>query len=164
MKRLGWKTGALGGALLLGCGAGPAPEVDSILGAGSSSPEASARPEGPASIVDAPGLILQPIELKLVMRAPREPVDGLLRVTAFRSIDPDSGVAPTGEVAQLNRVVELPPGETETMVTLQLASHLYYQASFGAGELPQKGDWMGPMTQWLGSEHFYLLVNQMKIE
>ena len=164
MRRLGLKKRALVGVLLWGCGTGPAPEVDQVSAAGGPVSPASALPEGPTPIVDAPGLVLQPVELKLVMRAPREPVDGLIRVTAFRSIDPDSGVAPKGEVAQLNRVVELPADETEMMVTLQLASHLYYQASYGAGEVPQKGDWMGPMTQWLGSEHFYLLVNQMKLE
>jgi hypothetical protein len=79
-------------------------------------------------------------------------------------MDYETGVSPVGEAAVLNRVVELPEGQTEALVTLQLATELYYQASFGPGEVPQKGDWMGPMTQWLGTEKFVLLVGNMKIE
>ncbi len=66
------------------------------------------------------------------------------------SIGEAQGMSPVGEAAMLNRLVELPEGETEVLVTLQLAPLLYYQASFGSGEVPRKGDWMGPMTQWLG--------------
>jgi hypothetical protein len=121
-------------------------------------------PSGPAPISDAPGLELIPAELKLVMRATREPADGLFRVTGYRSMDYETGMAPAGEPAVLNRLVELPEGETEVLVTLQLAPQLYYQASFGSGEVPQKGDWMGPMTQWLGKKKFFLLVGNMKIE
>ncbi len=116
------------------------------------------------TLADAPGLELVSAELQLVMRAPREPADGVFRVTGYRSMDPQTGMAPAGETAQLNRVVELAADEDDAQVTLQLASHLYYQATFGAGEIPQPGDWMGPMTQWLGTGRFFLMVNQMKLE
>ncbi len=59
-----------------------------------------------------------------------------------------------------------PSGQDAELCTnaVQLAPQLYYQASFGSGEVPQKGDWMGPMTQWLGKKKFFLLVGNMKIE
>jgi hypothetical protein len=135
--------------------------VDPVAG---QEPSAETTSSGPASISDAPGLVLIPAELKVVMRAPREPSDGLIRVTGYRSMDYETGMTPAGESAVLNRVVELPEGEEEVLVTLPLASQLYYQASFGPGEIPQAGDWMGPMTQWLGKKKFFLLVGNMKIE
>ena len=112
-----------------------------------------------------PNLELEPVQFEIVMRPPRDASEGQIRVTGYAGTDPETGQAPRGEPALLNYVVPLPADQEKVEVTLNLASGLYYQASFGPGSLPRSGDWTGPMVQWnRGQERFFLLLGQIKLE
>ena len=112
-----------------------------------------------------PNLKLESVTFEIVMRPPRNADDGLLRVTGYAGTDPETGQAPRGEPALLNYVVPISTENQKLNVTLDLASGLYYQASFGPGSLPRTGDWTGPMVQWNSDqERFFLLLGQIKLE
>ena len=109
--------------------------------------------------------MLEPVTFEIVMRPARNVSDGQLRVTGYVGTDPETGQAPRGEPALLNYVVPLSSAKPKIEVTLDLASGLYYQASFGLGSHPRTGDWTGPMVQWnRGQKRFFLLLGQIKLD
>ena len=118
----------------------------------------------PAPELD-PSLELVPVDLKIVLRPARSPEEGVLRVTGYGALDPETGQAPVGTPAMIHHVVPLSEATAELELSLDLAPGLYYQASFGPGTQPQAGDWVGPMMQWSpGQERFFLLLSQIRLE
>ena len=153
--------------LLAGCGADTPPAVDPALPASGSTLESSNSSELPISmgpIEDPPGVELIAVEVRILMRVPREPADGVLRVTGYREYPPHADPASPGLKPLINRVIELPPGAREVRTSLSLQPELYYRASFGTGEVPLRSDPVGPSMQLVRQEEgsvLSLVVQQL---